>query len=325
MCDDEINNAIRRLLLFTNTVQFLLCTIQLILHAILYFIVLTAHVGNIQPFLSHVNAYIVGHIVIFNINVSLSIIGLCTSYLPATLLKREEHDQIWRLCVLHDNSITVCIPAVCYLFFIDVRRLDCTNLYANQSFSHIPVVNTIAGASAITIHICATTPVASTSFSPVNMLLWALITVLNLCVAIPICIRLYIAQKRTHTILSPSPYRSTVIVLVECGALITACSVAMMILYACNYIYAWVSLGIATEIAVASQLLVTARHGMLSQGRHTLSSVPTALQVNTVQTECSQVDPPTQPIEPKTLGSIAEPISRDKDGSRLMLPSRRSP
>ncbi|KAF8142092.1 hypothetical protein EV363DRAFT_1205283 [Boletus edulis] len=263
-----------RLLLFTNTVQFLLCTTQLILHAILYFIVLTVHVGNIQPFLSHVNAYVVGHTVIFNIN-----------FIIAGVL------SIWRLCVLHDNSITVCIPA----FVVWIAQIC---------------------ASAITIHICATTPVASTSFSPVNMLLWALITVLNLCVAIPICIRLWIAQKRTHTILSPSPYRSTAIVLVECGALITACSVAMMILYACNYIYAWVSLGIATEIAVASQLLVTARHGMLSRGRHTLSSVPTALQVNMVQTERSQVDPPTEPIEPKTLGSIAEPISLDKDGSR---------
>jgi hypothetical protein len=112
------------------------------------------------------------------------------------------------------------------------------------------VLNTAPGASAIAIRICATTAVASTHFTSANMLLWAFITALNLCVAIPICIRLCIAQKRTHTILSSSPYKSVAIVLVECGALITVCSVAMMILYARNYAYALVSLGAATEIAV---------------------------------------------------------------------------
>ncbi|KAF8556421.1 hypothetical protein OG21DRAFT_632218 [Imleria badia] len=131
-----------------------------------------------------------------------------------------------------------------------VHHLDCTNLYAISSLLCIPVLNTTLGASAITIHIRTILPIGLTSFSPITMLLWALITALNLCVAIPICIRLYIAQKRTHTILSSSPYKSIAIVLVECGALVTACSVAMMILYACNYIYALVSIGIATQIAV---------------------------------------------------------------------------
>lgn len=82
------------------------------------------------------------------------------------------------------------------------------------------------------------------------MLLWAFITAVNLCVAIPICLRLCIAQKRTRNILSTSPYKSIAIILVECGALITVCSVTMMILYARNYAYALVSLGAATEISV---------------------------------------------------------------------------
>lgn len=82
------------------------------------------------------------------------------------------------------------------------------------------------------------------------MLLWALITALNLCVAIPICIRFRIARKRTHKILSSSPYKSIAILLVECGALVMLCSVAMMILYACNYVYGLVSIGIATQISV---------------------------------------------------------------------------
>ena len=102
----------------------------------------------------------------------------------------------------------------------------------------------------MSIRICATTAVTSTTFTSVNMLLWAFITALNLCVAIPICLRLCIAQKRTHIILSPSPYKSVAIILVECGALITLTSVGMMILYAQNYAYALASLGLATEVAV---------------------------------------------------------------------------
>jgi hypothetical protein len=151
------------------------------------------------------------------------------------------------------------------------------------------------------------------------MLLWAFITALNLCVAIPICIRLCIAQKRTHTILSSSPYKSVAIVLVECGALITVCSVAMMILYARNYAYALVSLGAATEIAIASQFLITARHAMLSQARDTCSP---ALETSTNQTESRRVDSPMTHEKTKKISLCSfsqesesrESESQDKKG-----------
>ena len=68
------NNPIHRLLCFANTVQFLLCTIQTILHTVLYFIWFTVLTGDIQPYLHHPNVYILGSIVIFNISVSLFVL-----------------------------------------------------------------------------------------------------------------------------------------------------------------------------------------------------------------------------------------------------------
>lgn len=112
------------------------------------------------------------------------------------------------------------------------------------------MLNTIPGASGRTIYIWATVPIATMHFNATNMLLWTFITALNLYVAILICHRLCVAQKRTHTVLSHSLYKSIAIVMIECGALITLCSVAMLILYACNYVYALYSLGVATEVAV---------------------------------------------------------------------------
>ncbi|KAG9309514.1 hypothetical protein JVU11DRAFT_10487 [Chiua virens] len=100
-----------------------------------------------------------------------------------------------------------------------------------------------------------------------TILLWATITALNLYVGALICLRLYTAQARTHRVLSDSLGKSVAILLVECGALMTAIGIGMTVLYSTKYAYAASSLGIATEIAVASQLLVTARHGMETQGQ----------------------------------------------------------
>lgn len=73
MCDNDANKTIRRLLLLINTVQFLLCAAQIILHTIFLFIVFTVIVDNVLPYLHRVNAYILGSSVIYNTNVSLSI------------------------------------------------------------------------------------------------------------------------------------------------------------------------------------------------------------------------------------------------------------
>ena len=83
-----------------------------------------------------------------------------------------------------------------------------------------------------------------------SLLVWVFITAVNLCVAIPISIRLCIAQKKTHDVLSRSPLKSVAIILIECGTLLALCSIVMMILHVRAYSYAIASVGIATNIAV---------------------------------------------------------------------------
>ncbi|KAI9573765.1 hypothetical protein HD554DRAFT_2251339 [Boletus coccyginus] len=267
-----------RLLLIINTIQFLLCAAQITLHTTFLFFMFTVYTADFRPYLHHVSPYILAPAIIYNVN-----------FITGGFL------SIWRLYVLYDYDITVCIPA----FLVWIAQI-CT--------------------SAVTIRICATTLITSTYFNSVNMLLWAVITMLNLCVAIPICFRLCIAQKNTHIILSSSPYKSIAVILVESGALITLCSVAMMILYACNFVYALISLGTATEVAVASQLLITARHGMLSRGNDTLSPNPSALdsEINVMCSESRHVDLPMTLIKPKTLCS-SPPESELQDKESLQL------
>lgn len=74
MDDDGTDQLGYRLLLLINSVEFLLCVAQTILHTIFLFIVLTVLLpGDIQLYLQHVNPYILGSTVVFGINVSLYI------------------------------------------------------------------------------------------------------------------------------------------------------------------------------------------------------------------------------------------------------------
>ena len=100
------------------------------------------------------------------------------------------------------------------------------------------------------MYLCAKIPVIGTPFTAASLLLWAFIAAVNLCVAVPICVRFCIAQRKMHKFLSPSPYKSVAIIFVECGTLITVCSVALLILYARSYQIALVCLGIATQVTV---------------------------------------------------------------------------
>ncbi|KAH0836326.1 hypothetical protein J3R83DRAFT_7878 [Lanmaoa asiatica] len=259
-----------RLLLIINTVQFLLCVVQVALHGIFLFLIFTIIPGDVRAY--QPNGYILTATVIYNINV-----------------RSLTHTPL-------------------------VHLLDWANLCVISSPLYIFTLDTILGTSGFTIGICARVPLMLTSFNIVNMLLWTLITVQNLCVAIPILVRLCVAQKRTHNILSHSLYKSIAIITVECGALATLCSLGMLILYACNFGYALASLGIATEAAVASQLLITARHAMLSQDRDTSSPSPSAPQIKFVRMESRHVD---VPVTPKIIGSFAPPQNPQKDWQPL--------
>ena len=68
------NEIIPRLLLLTNTIQFLLCAVQITLHTTFLFFVFTVYMTNFRPYLSHVSPYILASTIIYNINVSFFIL-----------------------------------------------------------------------------------------------------------------------------------------------------------------------------------------------------------------------------------------------------------
>ena len=77
LCENVTDTAIYRLLLFINTVQFLLCAIQIVLRTDDLFIVFTV-VTDLAAYSDHINPRVIGANVIYNISV-----GLCILVLPS--------------------------------------------------------------------------------------------------------------------------------------------------------------------------------------------------------------------------------------------------
>lgn len=87
------------MLLIMNTVQFLLCVVPIILHAIFLYIVFIVVTDNVLPYLSHVNGYLLAATIIYNINVSLLILVLLSlvishGYLTCSLLLEDYYRYV---------------------------------------------------------------------------------------------------------------------------------------------------------------------------------------------------------------------------------------
>ncbi|KAG8215000.1 hypothetical protein J3R82DRAFT_8406, partial [Butyriboletus roseoflavus] len=178
---------------------------------------------------------------------------------------------IWRIYIIYGTNIKICIPSVCLLcWFGGVAAKG----FATQAI--------------ITGHLYA--------FSLVT---FAIIAAVNVSATILICLRLWIAHRRAY-ILSLSKYKSTIIVVVECGALITLCAVAMLILYAVKHPMGVAGLGVTTEVATLAPLLIIARHGILTRqdtSRSLSSRMP--LRISVVQTQATNVNTPIESTETK--------------------------
>lgn len=143
-----------------------------------------------------------------------------------------------------------------------------------------------------------------------NLVTWALIAAVNVSATILICLRLWIAHRRANSILSQSKYKSTIVIVVECGALVTISTIAMLILYATMHPLGIAGLGITTQVAVSrtqsvvlqhdrsfqseqtmAPLLIIARHGVLSRRddcRKFASQIP--LRISVTRTQDTRVD-----------------------------------
>ena len=112
-------------------------------------------------------------------------------------------------------------------------------------------VKSIPGLGGATAKGFATEEVITGRLQIFNLITWALIAAVNVSATILICVRLWIAHQRANTILSLSKYKSAIIVVVECGALVTISTVVMLILYAITHPIGIAGLGLTTQVAVS--------------------------------------------------------------------------
>jgi len=153
-------------------------------------------------------------------------------------------------------------------------------------------------------HVCIAT-VAVSSFipttatgTPQNVLAfglagWGLETATNLTANFGIAYRLWKAE-RTTALLGKQRYlnyQSTMLLIVECGALITTCTVIMFGLFASGHESGIVGVGVATQVATVSPLLIVVRMGLArtrSLAGQTTNTYP--LEINVLRTENTASD-----------------------------------
>lgn len=68
--ENETDNAICRVLLLINTLQFILCAAQAIIHTVFYFLMFTV-IADVPVWLYHINKLVFSAAVMVHINVSL--------------------------------------------------------------------------------------------------------------------------------------------------------------------------------------------------------------------------------------------------------------
>ncbi|KIJ62917.1 hypothetical protein HYDPIDRAFT_114043 [Hydnomerulius pinastri MD-312] len=119
---------------------------------------------------------------------------------------------------------------------------------------------------------------------------WGLETAVNLTSTCGIAYRLRKAEKRTAP-LGPQKrfnYKASMLIVVECGAIITTCTVIMFGLYASGKDSGIVGVGIATQVATIAPLLIIARVGIaqnVSRRSQTTFRGPGPLEINVIRTE----------------------------------------
>ncbi|KIJ62916.1 hypothetical protein HYDPIDRAFT_30055 [Hydnomerulius pinastri MD-312] len=121
---------------------------------------------------------------------------------------------------------------------------------------------------------------------------WGLEAAVNLTSTCGIAYRLRKAEKRTAA-LGPQKrfnYKASMLIVVECGAIITTCTVIMFGLYASGKDSGIVGVGIATQVATIAPLLIIARVGIAqSSSRHgsgpLQTTYPGPLEINVIRTE----------------------------------------
>lgn len=112
---------------------------------------------------------------------------------------------------------------------------------------------------------------------------WGLETATNLTANFGIAYRLWKAERRTAPLGAQRlNYQSTMLLIVECGALITTCTVIMFGLFASGHESGIVGVGIATQVAVSHFLGFVAR--MTDERLQTISPLLIVVRVGLART-----------------------------------------
>ncbi|KAH0827485.1 hypothetical protein J3R83DRAFT_4180 [Lanmaoa asiatica] len=141
---------------------------------------------------------------------------------------------------------------------------------------------------------------------------WGLETATNLTANFGIAYRLWKAERRTAPLGAQRRlnYQSTMLLIVECGALITTCTVIMFGLYSSGHESGLAIVGIAAQIATVSPLLIVVRMGLAqaqsrSGGRTMLRTHP--LEISVLRTEDTF-------IEDTSKGTGKHPSNSSREG-----------
>ncbi|KIJ67461.1 hypothetical protein HYDPIDRAFT_84009 [Hydnomerulius pinastri MD-312] len=199
-------NSSRRILLFASFVQFVLAAAHVIISLVQLLQAFTHSVdaGRAEAYYSDPggnNLFIAGFVV----------------YITNTFV--QELLLMWRLYVLWDRNLRICIPPVRPIYASPTGRIDLTVL------SHDVHVYGLTG--------------------------WGLETAVNLSSTLGIAYRLWKAEKKTAVLTKHFNYKSSMLIIVECGALITTCTAIMFGLYSSGKPMGIVGVGVATQVAVS--------------------------------------------------------------------------
>ncbi|KAG0702965.1 hypothetical protein DFH29DRAFT_1044377 [Suillus ampliporus] len=137
---------------------------------------------------------------------------------------------IWRLYMIWDRNLKICIiPLILWILHCSIASI------------------------AVSGFIPATATALSRNLHSYGLAGWGLETGVNFIASGGIAYRLWHVGRRTAILTGRLNYKSSLLIVIECGALITTCTAVMFTLYALNKPEGLVGVGAATQITVGAE------------------------------------------------------------------------
>lgn len=218
-----------KLLLFATSFQFALATAHVILVFVQAMIAFTNTTITATPDGANLYYATTGGNHIFLASQSIFVVN---SFAQELLL-------IWKLYIVWNQNFKVCI---------------------------LPLIMWVAHCTTASIAVVMLAPKNSSIFSQTARAFalcgWSLEMILNVTVTAGIVYHIWRTGRRTAAMTSSFMYRSTIMMIVESGALVPACTCTLFCLWVVGNIAGTVGINIAVQIATMTPLLIIARTGL---------------------------------------------------------------